>query len=114
MCLTEMNIENLRDSRLGRDKQHRLSPLLRPSIYCRLARYVYINDAGRFQIDPGLQHVVSGKALQGDKQTGSTSEARHFEPQILRTEDNVVAMTICSQLFWNGSSGWRYRRQRSD
>ena len=35
--LTEMSADNLQDSRLGQNKQHGLVPLLRQSIYSRLA-----------------------------------------------------------------------------
>ena len=43
--LTEMALDALQDSRVGSNKQHGLSPLLRQSIYSRLAGYEDVNDA---------------------------------------------------------------------
>ena len=43
--LTEMSEEVLTDSRLGSNKQHQLVPLLRQSVYSRLAGYEDVNDA---------------------------------------------------------------------
>ena len=43
--LTEMGKDILTDSRSGTNKQHQLLPLLRQSIYSRLAGYEDVNDA---------------------------------------------------------------------
>ena len=43
--LTQIDTEILHDARLGSNKQHRLVPLLRQSIYSRLAGYEDVNDA---------------------------------------------------------------------
>ena len=45
--LTETGEDILADSRLGQNKQHGLVPLLRQSIYSRLAGYEDVNDAER-------------------------------------------------------------------
>ena len=45
--LTEIASEVLADSRQGRNEQHQLVPLLRQSIYSRLAGYEDVNDAER-------------------------------------------------------------------
>ena len=45
--LTEIGADLLTDSRLGMNKQHLLLPLLRQSIYSRLAGYEDVNDAER-------------------------------------------------------------------
>jgi DDE family transposase len=50
--LTEMGTDELTDLRLGSNKQHQLVPLLRQSIYSRLAGYEDVNDAERLAIDP--------------------------------------------------------------
>ncbi len=50
--LTEMGADRLQDSRLGQNKQHQLLPLLRQSIYSRLAGYEDVNDAERLCVDP--------------------------------------------------------------
>ena len=60
--LTEMGAERLQDSRLGQNKQHGLLPLLRQSIYSRLAGYEDVNDAERLCVDPAMRHVVGGRA----------------------------------------------------
>ena len=48
--LTEMSADNLQDSRLGQNKQHGLVPLLRQSVYSRLAGYEDVNDAERLSV----------------------------------------------------------------
>ena len=55
--LTEMATDALEDSRVGSNKQHGLLPLLRQSIYSRLAGYEDVNDAERLSIDPAMRHV---------------------------------------------------------
>ena len=47
LSLTEMVSEVLSDSRPGTNKQHGLVPMLRQSIYSRLAGYEDVNDAER-------------------------------------------------------------------
>jgi len=87
--LTEMGEELLADSRLGSNKQHRLVPLLRQSIYSRLAGYEDVNDAERLAIDPAMRYVVGGRAALADKYAASTSEVGRFETDILSTKDNL-------------------------
>ncbi len=45
--LTALGADVLTDSRLGSNKQHGLLPLLRQSIYSRLAGYEEVNDGER-------------------------------------------------------------------
>ena len=90
--LTEMGEEVLTDSRLGTNKQHLLVPLLRQSIYSRLAGYEDVNDAERLCIDPALRHVVGGRASQPEKQAASSSEVGRFETDILSTKANLTAL----------------------
>jgi hypothetical protein len=87
--LTGMGLEMLTDSRLGSNKQHGLVPLLRQSIYSRLAGYEDVNDAERLCLDPAMRHVVGGRASQPEKQAASTSEVGRFETEILSTQDNL-------------------------
>jgi hypothetical protein len=87
--LTGMGMEMLTDSRLGCNKQHGLVPLLRQSIYSRLAGYEDVNDAERLCLDPAMRHVVGGRASQPEKQAASTSEVGRFETEILSTQDNL-------------------------
>jgi len=90
--LTEMGADALTDSRQGRNKQHQLVPLLRQSIYSRLAGYEDVNDAERLCVDPALRHVVGGRASQPDKQAASSSEVGQFETETLSTKGNLTAL----------------------
>ncbi len=90
--LTEMALDALHDIRVGSIKQHGLSPLLRQSIYSRLAGYEDVNDAQRLCVDPAMRHVVGGRATLPDKQAASTSEVGRFETEILSTKRNLTAL----------------------
>jgi len=90
--LTKMSAERLQDSRLGQNKQHGLLPLLRQSIYSRLAGYEDVNDAERLCVDPAMRHVVGGRASQPEKQAASTSEVGRFETETLSTKRNLMAL----------------------
>lgn len=90
--LTELSAEMLTDSRQGSNKQHGLSPLLRQSIYSRLAGYEDVNDAERLCVDPAMRHVVGGRASQPEKQAASTSEVGRFETETLSTKRNLTAL----------------------
>ena len=90
--LTEMGAELLQDSRLGQNKQHQLLPLLRQSIYSRLAGYEDVNDAERLCIDPAMRHVVGGRASQPEKQAASSSEVGRFETETLSSKRNLTAL----------------------
>ncbi len=87
--LTEMAEDLLCDSRLGSNKQHQLVPLLRQSIYSRLAGYEDVNDAERLAVDPAMRHVVGGRAALTDKHAASTSAVGRFETDILNTSSNL-------------------------
>ena len=90
--LTEMALDALQDSRVGSNKQHGLLPLLRQSIYSRLADYEDVNDAERLCVDPAMSHVVGGRASQSEKQAASTSEVGRFETEIINTNSNLTAL----------------------
>ncbi len=90
--LTEMAPAALEDSRVGSNKQHGLLPLLRQSIYSRLAGYEDVNDAERLAIDPAMRHVVGGRATLPEKQAASTSEVGRFETDILSTKENLTTL----------------------
>ena len=51
--LTETANDYIHESRTGRNVQHRLLPLLRQSVYSRLAGYEDTNDAERLCPRPG-------------------------------------------------------------
>ena len=87
--LTEVAEDLLCDSRLGSNKQHQLVPLLRQSIYSRLAGYEDVNDAERLAVDPAMRHVVGGRAAMTDNHAASTSAVGRFETDILNTSSNL-------------------------
>lgn len=90
--LTEIGMDLLTDSRLGTNKQHLLVPLLRQSIYSRLAGYEDVNDAERLAVDPAMRHVVGGRAAQADKEAASTSGVGRFETEMLSQRHNLMAL----------------------
>ena len=90
--LTEMAPAALEDSRLGSNKQHGLLPLVRQSLYSRLAGYEDVNDAERLSVDPAMRHVVGGRATLPEKQAASTSEVGRFETEMLSTRNNLTAL----------------------
>jgi len=90
--LTEIGAEMLTDSRQGSNKQHLLQPLLRQSIYSRLAGYEDVNDAERLCVDPAMRHVVGGRASQPEKRAASTSEVGRFETETLSSKRNLTAL----------------------
>ena len=58
--------------RTGKNILHKLIPLLRQSIYSRLAGYDDTNDADRLSQDPAMRVVVGWKGP--DRKAASTSE----------------------------------------
>ena len=90
--LTEIGADVLTDSRLGSNKQHQLVPLVRQSIYSRLAGYEDVNDAERLAVDPAMRHVVGGRAAQADKEAASTSGVGRFETEIVSDRRNLTAL----------------------
>ena len=85
--LTEVAPNYVRDTRGGRNVQHELVPLLRQSVYSRLAGYEDTNDAVRLARDPAMQVVVGRRALE--KQAASTNTLSRFETEVLVTEENL-------------------------
>ena len=64
LVLTEKASNYLRDTRGGRNVQHEIVPLMRQSVYSRLAGYEDTNDAVRLARDPAMQAVVGRRALE--------------------------------------------------
>jgi hypothetical protein len=87
-ALTEMAEGSICDSRVGSNKQHQLVPLLRQSIYSRLAGYEDVNDAERLRVDPAMRHGAS----QPEKRAASMSEVGRFETEMLSTKSNLTAL----------------------
>ena len=79
--LTRIAEDYLQESRTGRNILHHLVPLLRQSIYSRLAGYDDTNDAVRLSQDPAMRVIVG---WQGSERKGaSTSEMGRFETEFL-------------------------------
>ncbi|MDO8655002.1 MAG: IS1380 family transposase [bacterium] len=107
--LTEKTPKYLRDSRGGRNVQHELVPLLRQSVYSRLAGYEDTNDAERLAKDPAMQAVVGRRALE--KQAASTNTVSRFETDVLVTEENQKGLEQLNAA-WVDRAMMRTRHQR--
>ena len=87
LSLTDSADEFLKESRTGKNILHQLIPLLRQSVYSRLAGYDDTNDAGRLSQDPALRVVVGWKGP--DRNAASTSEMGRFETELLTQKENL-------------------------
>ena len=88
--LTAMAPAYLQEMRTGRNVQHELVPLLRQSIYSRLAGYEDNNDAERLAMDPVMRAVVGRRALE--KQAAGTNTVNRFETDTLVTPGNLKGL----------------------
>ena len=86
--LTSTVDSELRDIRTGKNTQHRLTALLRQSIYSRLAGYDDTNDGERLAVDPAMRHVAGGRAIE--RSAASTSVMSRFETEILAQPENLT------------------------
>ena len=84
--LTGMADQFLTEQRTGCNIQHQLVPLVRQSVYSRLAGHPDTNDADRLARDPALRLVVSRRA--SDRQAAARNTVGRFETEILSAEDN--------------------------
>ena len=85
--LTEIAEDYLQDRRTGRNILHHLVPLLRQSIFSRLAGYDDTNDADRLAYDPAMRVVVGWQG--SERKAASTSEMGRFETETLTEEKNL-------------------------
>ncbi len=90
--LTSIASNYLQESRTGRNIQHHLVPLLRQSIYSRLAGYDDVNDAQRLALDPTMRVVVGWQG--SERNAASTSEMGRFETETLTQEDNLQGLAL--------------------
>ena len=88
--LTEAGAADLLDKRTGTNIQHRMTALLRQSIYSRLAGYEDVNNADRLSVDPVMRHVVGGRAVS--RQAASASQVARFETDVLAEADNLATL----------------------
>ena len=84
--LTEMADRFLKERRKGRNVQHHLVPLVRQSVYSRLAGYPDTNDADRLARDPTMRLVVSRRA--SERQAAARNTVGRFETEILSAKGN--------------------------
>ena len=75
--LTETATACLQESRSGRNVQHQLVPLLRQSVYSRLAGYEDTNDAERLAQDSAMRIIVGRRGPE--RQAASTNTMSRFE-----------------------------------
>ena len=92
--LTEMADRFLTEQRTGRNIQRRLVPLVRQSVYSRLAGYPDTNDADRLARDPAMRLVVSRRA--SDKQAAARNTVGRFQTEILAADDNRAGLAALS------------------
>jgi hypothetical protein len=84
--LSAVAAQHLTDLRTGRNVQHDLPPLLRPSVYSRLAGYPDTNDADRLAHHPAMRLVVGRRA--SEKRAAARNTLGRFETQMLATGKN--------------------------
>jgi len=89
--LTATAGKRLEDSRTGCNTRLALLPLIRQSIYSRLAGYENVNDAERLYVDPAMRHIVGGRASQPEKMAASSSELGRLETDILARRSNIAS-----------------------
>lgn len=77
----------LQDKRTGRNIQHTIVPLLRQSVYSRLAGYEDVNDATRLSVDPVMRAIAGTQA--GPPVAASMNTIGRFETDILTQPDNL-------------------------
>jgi hypothetical protein len=90
MGLTDTGADTLADARTGKNGRHRLSGLLRQSVFGRLAGYEDVNDAERLCRDPAMRWVVGDRAITGS--AASASQMGRFETKWLSRPENLAAL----------------------
>jgi hypothetical protein len=79
------------DTRTGKNGRHRLTGLLRQSVFGRLAGYEDVNDADRLCSDPAMRWVVGDWAITGS--AASASQMGRFETKWLSRTENLAALS---------------------
>ena len=88
--LTEMADRFLTEERTEQNVQHRLVPLVRQSVYSRLAGYPDTNNADCLARDPAMRLAVSRRA--SGKQAAARNTVGCFETAILAAEANHAGL----------------------
>ena len=85
--LSVLILENIMDSRRGKNTQLPLPDLLRQSIYSRLAGYEDVNDAERLSQDPTFRLIGSEKIWE--RGAALPSRLHWFETEVLTQDENL-------------------------
>jgi Transposase DDE domain group 1 len=99
--LTHIAADYLQESRTGRNIQHHLVPLLRQSIYSRLAGYDDTNDAERLAQAPAMRVVVGWQG--SDRSAASANTMSRFETEILTRENNLKELARMNAQWVDGT-----------
>jgi hypothetical protein len=94
LLLTDTAADKLADARTGKNGRHRLTGLLRQSVFGRLAGYEDVNDADRLCHDPVMRWVVGDRAISGS--AASASQMGRFETKWLSRPENLAALADLS------------------
>ncbi len=89
--LGDLIVQNLTDSRRGKNTQLLLADLLRQSVYSRIAGYEDVNDAEHLSQDPTFRLIGSEKIW--DRGAALTSRLQTFETEMLAEEENFAALS---------------------
>src|SRR5919106_709069 len=107
--LTNTADDYLRESRTGRNIRHHLVPLLRQSIYSRLAGYDDTNDAERLSQDPAMRVVVGWQG--SERNAASTNTMSRFETETLTQEDNLEGLARMNARWVEGAMTYTTHRR---
>lgn len=99
--LTETATACLQESRGGRNVQHQLVPLLRQSVYSRVAGYEDTNDAERLAQDPAMRVIVGRRGPE--RQAASTNTMSRFETEVLTQKHNLEGLARMSAQWVDGA-----------
>src|SRR3954447_22181348 len=88
--LTDTAANTLADARIGKNGRHRITGLLRQSVFGRLAGYEDVNDAERLCRDPAMRWVVGGRTIAGS--AASASQMGRLETKWLSRPENLIAL----------------------
>ena len=88
--LTDLAANLIADPRTGKNGRHRLTGMLRQSIFSRLAGYEDVNDADRLRLDPVMRQLVGGRAVM--RGAASASAMGRFETAMLTRPDNLAVL----------------------
>ena len=107
--LTGIASDYLQDYRTGHNIQHHLVPLLRQSIFSRLAGYDDTNDADRLAQDPAMRVVVGWQGTE--RKAASTSEMGRFETETLTEEKNLKGLAQMNAQWVEGAMAHTQHRR---